>query len=131
MNILNKEKQLASLKTAPKFVAEGKITFEIDGKTTEATDVIIQDSPDNSLVGLMGADIVIVQFPTLTKPGTYNLKDEKHVWIYISLNGVPWDAETGSLTLEIIEMRSSYKGSFDFKTKDHRKVDGTFNVRRI
>ncbi|MBD9463663.1 hypothetical protein [Pseudomonas sp. Pdm06] len=132
MNAVSTEEKLKRVKSAAKLNAKGSMTITLNGRTIQTEDVYILDAPDNSLVGFIGDgdDLAIVQFSTLTEPGAYNLKEHR-IWIYLAFDGLIWDAETGDLTLEVIELKSKYKGHFDIKTLDHRKVDGVFDVRKV
>lgn len=132
MKTISTEERLKRVKSAAKLDAKGSMTITLNGRTIKTEDVYILDVPDNSLVGFIGdgSDLVIVQFSTLTEPGDYNVKEHR-IWIYLSFEGLIWDAETGDLTLEIIEVKNRYKGRFDIKTMDHRKVDGVFDVRKV
>lgn len=129
---MSEEKKLKAVKTATKFNGKGSITITLNGHATKTEDVYILDEPDNSLMGVIGEEkgIVVVQFSSLTGPGTYGIK-EYGIWIYMAFSGFVGAAATGSLTLDTIEVKNKYKGHFDVKTIDHQKIDGVFDVWKI
>ena len=130
MNTKHAEERLKAVKIAPRLDAKGSITISLNGQVTKTEDVHILDQPGHSIVGLIGEGIVIVQFSSLTAPGTYEIK-EHGIWIYMSFHGFQGAAATGALTLDTIETKSKYRGHFDAKTSDHQKVDGIFDVQRV
>lgn len=132
MSTMSEEEKLKLVKTATKLDAKGSIAITLNGRTTKTEDVYILDAPDNSLMGWIGDDkgIVIVQFSSLTRPGSYDVK-KYNIWIYMAFNGFLGEAETGDLTLDIFEMKNKYQGHFNIKTVDHQKVDGVFDVWKV
>lgn len=93
MKTISTEERLKRVKSAAKLDAKGSMTITLNGRTIKTEDVYILDVPDNSLVGFIGdgSDLVIVQFSTLTEPGDYNVKEHR-IWIYLSFEGLIWDA---------------------------------------
>lgn len=132
MSAMSTEERLKAVKAASRLDAKGSITITLNGRVTKTEDVYILDQPDNSIVGVIGEDngIVIVQFSSLTAPGTYEIK-KHNIWIQMSFHGFSGAANTGDLTLETIELKNKYKGHFDVKTVDHQKADGVFDVQKI
>ncbi|ROM74848.1 hypothetical protein BK654_18520 [Pseudomonas brassicacearum] len=132
MSTMSAEERLKAVKAAPRLEAKGSITITLNGQVTKTEDVYILDQPDHSIAGFIGEDkgIVIVQFSSLTAPGTYEIK-KHNIWIHMSFHGFVGSAETGDLTLETIEIKNKYKGHFDVKTVDHQKVDGVFDVQKV
>lgn len=129
---MNEDERLKLVKRATKIDTKGSLTVTVNGQTTTTEDVHILDNPANSLTGVIGGDngLVIVQFSSLTDPGSYDVKKHK-IWIYLSFNGFLGSAETGDLTLDILEIKNKYKGSFNVKTSDHQKIDGVFDMWKI
>ncbi|MFL7965511.1 hypothetical protein ACEI36_25110 [Pseudomonas kielensis] len=132
MSAISAEERLKAVKAAPRLDAKGSITITLNGQVTKTEDVYILDQPDNSIVGFIEEDegIIIVQFSSLTAPGTYEIK-KHNIWIHMSFHGFLGSANTGDLTLDTLEIKNKYKGHFDVKTVDHQKADGVFDVQKV
>ncbi|BBP57849.1 hypothetical protein [Pseudomonas sp. St316] len=130
MSAMSAEERVKAVTAAPRLDAKGSIIITLNGQVTKTEDVHILDQPGHSIVGIIGGDIVIVQFNSLIAPGIYEIK-EHGIWIYMAFHGYQGTAATGALTLDTIETKSKYKGHFDVKTSDHQKVDGVFDVQRV
>ncbi|AUM71281.1 hypothetical protein [Pseudomonas fluorescens] len=88
MNTMSEEERLKVVKSAAKLEAQGSITITLNEHTTKTEDVFILDAPDNALGGFIGDEkgLVMVQFSSLTEPGTYDVKGNG-IWIYMSFHG--------------------------------------------
>ncbi|MDR6958752.1 hypothetical protein J2W43_002739 [Pseudomonas brassicacearum] len=133
MKATSEKEKIKALKANPKIDAEGSMTVTVNGQAPiTAEDFYVMSGDSKGFVAFIkeGQGIVVVEFHLLVEPGTYEV-ERYRLWIEVDYSGYEGVGKTGALTLETLVPQKRYKGSFDVKTIDHRKMEGEFEVRII